>query len=229
MSIPRYFHGQPGAHIEITLAGLPETAVLRADDPTPAAHLIAFSLGAHRALLHAAEHGAERIDLIAPAAPLHLGDFLPHMAGAPVFKAAQNGTLARVTTGQATILRLAPGILRRLMFAGAPPTDHALFQNKTNRTLLRKILRHSLIDTRAAYEAALEAYVTDWQGLLPDITCPVTLWHGTADTWAPLAMSQALATELPSATLQTLPALGHYSALTDALPRLVSRTQSHPT
>ena len=186
----------------------------------PDAHLIGFSLGAHAALKHAARHGAGQIDLIAPAAPLQLGGFMDDMAGAPVFRAAQSGTLGRLTWLQGVVARVAPSLLRRIILSGAAPKDAAVFAAKDAQQTLNRILRRSLVEDRAAYTQAVTAYVEDWTPLLAKIDCPVTLWHGTADTWAPFGMSVALKDTLSNATLNPLPDHGHYSALVLVLPRL---------
>jgi len=79
-----------------------------------------------------------------------------------------------------------------------------------------------MIENRATYLQALTSYVQDWTPLLKHIDCPVTLWHGTADTWAPFGMSVALKDTLSNATLNPLPDHGHYSALVSVLPNLIA-------
>lgn len=219
-----YFHGVPGSHDEVAIAGVDPAQILPETSADPSQRLIGFSLGAHRALTYAARHGAKQVDLIAPAAPLALGDFLPAMAGASVFRAAQTNRLDRLTAVQGMMARTTPALLRTLMLAGAAPADRALFSDPDARRHLSALLHHSLNDHRAAYLAAVTAYVQDWSGLLRDLTCPVTLWHGTRDTWAPLAMSQALVDHMPNATLNTLPDMGHYSALAQILPALLDQS-----
>ncbi|MEY4838200.1 MAG: hypothetical protein RLZZ475_2059 [Pseudomonadota bacterium] len=104
-----YFHGLPGSAAELAAFG-PDIAArtagfhvaarggdfarlaeqTAASFPDGPLRLVGFSLGAAAALRVAPHLGerVERIDLVSPAAPLQLGDFLGQMAGAPVFRAA---------------------------------------------------------------------------------------------------------------------------------------------
>ena len=101
-----YLHGLPGSPAELSLAGpgspwidpalvyAPDRSALAADLPELARQiaiwssgepidLVGFSLGGAAALRLAPLLGEQvaRIDLIAPAAPLSLGDFLPDKIG----------------------------------------------------------------------------------------------------------------------------------------------------
>ncbi|MDO6733134.1 alpha/beta hydrolase [Octadecabacter sp. 1_MG-2023] len=219
---PVYFHGVPGWHDEVTFAGVSPHALLPEEQATPDAKLIAFSLGAHRALKYAAHNGARGIVLIAPAAPLTLGDFLPHMDGAPVFRAAAKSRLGLVSFGQSLMARYAPGLLRRVLLSNAAPADLALFATKDAQVQLTALLRQSMVSRRADYVDAVIDYVQDWSPLLKDVTCPVTIFHGSADTWAPISMADALCQHLPNATLHRLRDMGHYSALAHVLPKLLN-------
>ena len=49
-----------------------------------------------------------------------------------------------------------------------------------------------------------------WPFALGELDTPVELWHGTADSAAPLAYARRLARELPNATLHTLDGEGHF-------------------
>jgi Predicted hydrolase of the alpha/beta-hydrolase fold len=126
-----YFHGLPGSAAELEGFG-PEIAqraagfhvaarggdfarlaeAIAARFPNGPLHLVGFSLGAAAALRVAPLLGerVRQIDLVSPAAPLQLGDFLGGMAGAPVFRAALAGhwPLAALTFAQAQSTRIAP-------------------------------------------------------------------------------------------------------------------------
>lgn len=216
---PTYFHGVPGAANETLLAGIPQSAFA-----STATHLIGFSLGAHAALRYASENPwVTQIDLISPAAPLELGDFLPHMAGRPVFNAARANRLSLLTHTQALLLRTAPNLFLKMLFQSAPAADQAILNNPIQRKILHDSYRSSILDNRNAYLNAVTNYVKPWHDLLALIRCDVRIWYGTADTWAPPQMAQALAATLPNATLVAHDTLGHYSTLTAALPKIIAR------
>ncbi len=247
MTAPRrlvYLHGVPGGPGELALfGGAPFAGCdLYAPDRTGDAQqdwdalaaaidarfggepvaLVGFSLGAFVALQLAARLGARvtRIDLIAAAAPLESGDYLAAMAGAPVFRAAQGSAwrFAALLRFQALLMRVAPGLMYRMIFAGAAGGDRALVGEPRFRDGIRAILAAALRAGAPGYRRELFAYVAPWSAVLAEVTAPVTLWHGDADTWTPIAMADALAAALPNvAAVNRLAGLSHYSTLAHVL------------
>lgn len=181
-------------------------------------HLVGFSAGAAAALRVAPLLGGrvQQIDLVSPAAPLNLGNFLGDMAGAPVFRAALAGRapFAMLTWLQAQVARLVPARLAATLIAGALGADRALAADPRFIASLGQSLRTSLLGSRAAYTAEIRAYVTDWRDDLARVDQPVSIWQGSEDNWTPPAMAQALAAALPSRPrLTMLDGLSHFSTL----------------
>ena len=241
-----YFHGLPGSAAELSSFGpgiaasardfhvVARTDALAGGDPSGyfsrlaeqierqfpsgALHLVGFSLGAAPALRVAPLLGARvrQIDLVAPAAPLTLGDFLGEMAGAPVFRAAQTG---RVPFGvftwlQAQAARLAAARMASALMAGACGADRTLAADPQFMEQLAASLRHSLLTQRAAYRQEILLYVTDWSAELARLHQPVTIWQGGEDDWTPSRMAHALAEALPACKdVRMLPGLSHFSTL----------------
>lgn len=239
-----YFHGLPGSSAELSGFG-PELAaraahfhvVTRGGDfarlaegvaarfPDGPLRLVGFSLGAQAALRVAPLLGerVERIDLVSPAAPLQLGDFLGGMAGAPVFRAAQAGraAFAALTFVQAQAARIAPRKMAAALMAKAKGEDRTLAADPRFIDSLSQSLRHSLIDNRLAYMAEIRAYVGDWRAELAKVHQPVCIWHGSEDDWTPPAMAVALAAALPSRhELAVIDGLSHFSTLRHYLAHL---------
>lgn len=232
-----YFHGLPGSAAELAGFG-PEIAAraagfhvaVRGGDfarlaqqiagqfPDAPLRLVGFSLGA-AAGLRVAPHLGERvaaIDLVSPAAPLQLGDFLGGMAGAPVFRAALAGRVpfAALTFMQAQVARIAPAKMAAALMATAKGGDRALAADPRFIAALAQSLHHSLLGSRAAYTAEISAYVTDWRADLAQVHQPVRIWQGSEDDWTPPAMAEALAAALPSRPQVTmLDGLSHFSTL----------------
>lgn len=242
-----YLHGLPGseAELDFALPGWKQNCDLKALDrltlddehefaiETMAAqianfesvHLIAFSLGAMSALKLAARmpDTVTKLDLIAPAAPLELGDYLNDMAGKPIFEAARDGGRLRILSFvQGVIAKTAPSILIRAIFANAVPADKALLDDDCMRIMLRDGLRHCLFKHQAAYKSELRSYVSPWLRILDNINCPVSIWHGQADNWTPAESSKALCKRLGAkASLTEFENLSHYSTLKAVLPNIV--------
>ena len=188
------------------------------EHPTGPLRLVGFSLGAAAALRVAPMLGGriERIDLIAPAGPLSLGDFLDGMAGAPVFRSALAGKLpfAGLTFLQAQVARIAPGRMAVALMSRAEGEDKALARDPSFMAGLARSLRHSLLLQRRAYQQEIMLYVSNWATDLSKVTHPVAIWQGSEDDWAPPAMAQALARVLPECREpKMLQGLSHFSTL----------------
>lgn len=193
-------------------------AEIRKRFPDQPLRVIGFSLGASAAMRTVPHLGPQVIgmDLISAAAPLGLGDYLSGMAGAPVFKLAKSnatlfGGLIRL---QSVAARFAPGRLYDALFASAQGEDRALSGNPTFQAAMLPILRHSLGAGLSTYRREIALYVEDWEDELGRVTPPVTLYHGTADNWSPVAMAYDLAKCLPNvAAMHLLEGHSHYSTL----------------
>jgi pimeloyl-ACP methyl ester carboxylesterase len=189
--------------------------------------LIGFSLGAMTALrlAEARPDVVEHVHLIAPAAPLELGDFLPRMAGRAVFQTArgEGPALSLLSRIQRTTASLAPGLLFKALFDGVAASERQLAADPAFRDALQHGLGLCLGSCRAAYQEELRAYVRPWSARLEAVRCPVSLWHGLEDTWAPDDMSDRLAERLSGpAHVNKLAGLGHFGALRHALPRILA-------
>jgi pimeloyl-ACP methyl ester carboxylesterase len=208
---------QPGEDYETRLKGVVDQ--MRADGPQ---RVVAFSLGAMSALRIAADHPelVTELVLIAPAAPLTLGDFLPEMAGRPVFEAAIRGGMRfkSFVYGQASAIRLMPQSFLESLFRGAPVHDKALLVDPDIMDGLIVAWRSALLDARAAYREELTAYVSDWSDVLPRVAVPTVIHMGAADSWVPPAMIRALASRLGQAPeLHEHAGLGHYGTANKVL------------
>jgi pimeloyl-ACP methyl ester carboxylesterase len=208
---------QRGATYEARV--LAEFDALDRGDPLTVA---GFSLGAMAAIHIAARRPSRvrKLVLISPAAPLELGDFLPAMAGRPVFEAAQRGgaSLRLLATAQWIATWLAPSATMDLMFRTSSRSEKALCIMPRFRAAVFGALRRCTGPAFAAYQDELRAFVQRWQTVVDAVQCPVEIWHGDADTWAPLAMAQALRARLGDrASLKVCEGLGHYSTLAAAL------------
>jgi len=186
--------------------------------PNQPLRLIGFSLGASVALRTAPYLGSQvsGIDLISAAAPLELGDYLGGMAGAPVFRLARSNPalFAGLVRLQSVAARLSPGRLHDALFASAQGADIALSKDAAFKAAMLPILQQSLGAQRATYIGEIALYVQGWEAELHQVTRPVTLYHGVADTWTPVAMAKDLARRLPSVeAVHLLEGLSHYSTL----------------
>lgn len=235
-----YCHGLPGSAAELsaiipngvatptTLAPLDLAGFDRAlsNASSDKAHIIGFSLGAMTALKIASQrpHHISQISLIAPAAPLELGNFLPDMAGGPLFKVAQKGVIPfkLFTAFQSLGVKIARKPIISTMFAGSPKADMELLSDGAFYSVLANGLKSSLGRENKAYREAVLAYVKPWADELSAITAPINIYHGTKDSWTPIEMAYALQKEIPSNVKVTpLANLGHYSALHKAVPEIL--------
>lgn len=242
-----YLHGLPGSAAELDFA-LPNWQTKSEIKPLPRlinnathdsaietmaaqlanyeyVHLIGFSLGAMSAMKLAARmpETVVKLDLIAPAAPLELGDYLKDMAGKPIFEAAmkRGGALGRLVAAQRMLARVSMGAVIKAMFNGAADADRTLLNHPAMLDMLRDVLRCSLIEQPEAYKSELRAFVAPWADVLPRVRCKTAIWQGDADTWAPPTLAAALCEALPNARLEMLEGLSHYSTLRAVMPELI--------
>ena len=243
-----YAHGLPGSPDELSLICDTPTRFfapnLRDDalDPQITAQfgiqpvtLIGFSLGAFRALRFAADHPKRvaHLHLIAPAAPLELGDFLDQMAGGPIFRMARDHPklFRLVTRLQALASRIAPEFFAAQIFARAQGEDTAL---KAKAGFLRDwghIARQCLADGAQAYRDEITAYVAPWAELLSRVQTPTSIWYGGADNFTPPVMAEALIKKLPiPPQVRRIENASHYSTLAAALAQITApyRTANNP-
>jgi pimeloyl-ACP methyl ester carboxylesterase len=190
-------------------------------------HLIGFSVGAFVAIRTAIHLKVpiRQLHLISAAAPLDGSDFLDGMAGKAVFSAAARGpaSLRSLIRVQSWMAEWMPGLMMRMLFAGAAGADRALASDKSFRREIRDVLRLSLEGGATGYARDLTAYVQPWRNRLAEVAVDTAIWHGAADTWAPVAMAQMLKDGLPTATHLTIwDGLSHYSCLFRAIPQILS-------
>jgi len=233
-----YLHGLPGGPDELKLAsetaeaftpdlrdGLVAEQIRAKFGDTPVI-LLGFSLGAFGAMRFAADQPTRvaHLHLIAPAAPLELGDFLKDMAGGPIFRMARDHPwlFLLVTRVQALVARIAPDFFARQVFALSQGKDAPLAADPGFRRHWSTIAQKCLSGGAAAYRAEITAYVAPWSDLLARISVPTTIWYGTADNWVPPAMAEALAQALPNvACVRQIMDGSHYSTLAAALPHII--------
>lgn len=233
-----YLHGLPGGPDELTLVSDEMPSAFAPDlrdgpvadqirnrfGDTPVT-LISFSLGAFGAMRFAANHPVQvtHLHLIAPTAPLELGDFLKDMAGGPIFRMARDHPwLFRIVTRvQAMVAAIAPDFFARQVFALSQGKDVPLAADPAFRRHWSTIARQCLKSGANAYRAEITAYVAPWSALLAKVTVPTTIWYGTSDNWVPPAMAEALAQALPNvACVRQIMDGSHYSTLAAALPHI---------
>ena len=110
---------------------------------------------------------------------------------------------------QARMMRGDPERLGRQLFASAPDSDKALFEQPQVLAVLLETMREGL---RAggqgpAWEGTI--MVRPWGFRLEDITIAVHIWHGEADTNNPLQCGEYLRDTIPNTRATFLPGEGH--------------------
>ncbi|MEE9347154.1 MAG: alpha/beta hydrolase, partial [Robiginitomaculum sp.] len=198
-----YAHGLPGSSAELDycipnidhdLIVLPPNSLKAFDEAmkkagADSASIIGFSFGGMTAIeiTSARPSQVRELKLIAPCAPLELGDFLDDAAGGAVFKAAIKGGAGFkiLVAVQAAAMRFLPGPLIKNMFATSPDVEKELLKDPAFIALLKAAARSSLIEDKAGYQAAFLRYVAPWADKVKAVNCPVDIWHGSADGWAP--------------------------------------------
>jgi pimeloyl-ACP methyl ester carboxylesterase len=181
-------------------------------------HFVGFSLGACAALRTAACLGEQvmTLHLVSAAAPLSLGDYLSDMAGGQIFRLAQISPLlfAGFVRLQSLSMRISTEMLSIRLFQTARGDDCAFAADPTFKLAMLRLLRESLGPGLDTYRDEISHYVADWAPDLAAVTQPVTLHHGSADNWTPIAMAHDLARHLPNVVdVREYEGASHYSTL----------------
>lgn len=149
-------------------------------------HVVGFSIGAMIAVQIAAARPDQvgKLTLISAAAPLTLGEFLPDMAGKPVFDLARNNPriLRVLTKVQSYLARKMPRVLIGQLFKKCGPLEQKLIAAPKMRQNIETGLQNSFHTHPNHYLNTLQTYVTDWSADISGVTCPVQIWHGDQDT-----------------------------------------------
>lgn len=95
------------------------------------------------------------------------------------------------------------------MYVSAPVEDQDVFRRPGRRDAAVAALREAARQGSRGLAWELAMVARPWRFRLEDIVFPVTLWYGTADRTAPVAMGEYLARALPRATLIRWPDDGH--------------------
>lgn len=236
-----YCHGLPGSSHEIKFLEHHDSLAVHVFGPqhsdeifkltssslNRSVHVIGFSLGAMAAIKIAAQHHnkVSMMSLIAPAAPLELGNFLPGMAGRVVFQTASRSALQfrALTALQKISVRLSSKFVIQSMFKGSPESEAALLQHSDFKESLLAGFKDSYGKNQKAYRSEIHDYMKSWAYHLESINCPVKIYHGASDNWAPVDMAYALKDKIPSKVdVIEYRGLGHFSTLRKALPLVIN-------
>ncbi|WP_339411824.1 alpha/beta hydrolase [Pseudomonas sp. EA_35y_Pfl2_R5] len=193
--------------------------------------LLGFSIGACLALRVAALLG-ERVTevyLVSAAAPLEIPSNSVGMgAGRYTFLWAQHyPRLFRAFAWyQALLAKFSPNLLLKLLFTGAGGKDPELLHHANTRKWLADIQRDCFKHGTSSYMRDVKLYVEPWAMQLDKVTAAVSLWHGDADNWSPIAMSSYLQEHLRNASAVSRSAEhAHYSCLLENAEAVMAAVQ----
>ena len=193
--------------------------------------LIGFSIGACLALRVAARLGdrVTTVYLLSAAAPLQIPSNSVGMgAGRYTFLWAQRYPRLFLAFAwyQALLAKLSPSLLLNLLFAGAGGKDPELLRQADTRAWLANIQRACFKHGTTGYARDVKLYVEPWAAELAKVTAAVSLWHGEADNWAPLAMSVYLQRNLANASqLTRCTGQAHYGCLLENAHAVMASVQ----
>ncbi len=179
--------------------------------------IVGFSIGAYIAIEVSQKLGDQvgELHLISAAAPLDAGDFLPHMAGKPIFGLAKNHpkTFSLLVLFQSFLAKLLPSILFGMLFSSAAGGDKDLVSQKKFKNFIVPILKQSYKNSGVGFARDVKQYVNWSLASIEKQAMEVFIWHGQADNWSPISMASGLAEIFPQSSSYELKELSHYSTL----------------
>ena len=122
---------------------------------------------------------------------------------------------ARVTLRTAELLaRVAPRVALWSAEEGMGASDRAVMSALGSPRQSLALFTQALTHSSAGVVEDYARLGRPWNVDLSRISVPVHCWHGTADTFVPLAHTEALLERLPQARLTTWPGEGHLALIT---------------
>lgn len=183
--------------------------------------LLAFSGGTPYALAAASALPARCLCIVS-------GDSPPYrVPGLPEGVAAKAARRPRLTTWTLRLLalgaRLSPGMTTDVGARMLSPVDRAVVEPVEMRQRFIAMLQDALRQGPEGVLRDLQLADCEWEVVPPNGSIPVHLWHGEADTDAPVSIAYYLASHLPGATLHTLSNEGHVSAFVRHAPEILAQ------
>lgn len=192
--------------------------------------IIGFSIGCHAAIETSLylEGTVRELHLISAAAPLDAGDFLQGIAGKMVFSIAmkQPTIFALLSYWQKFLVKVAPNILLKMLFASAMGEDKSLSKTPDFKSYISPILIQCFNINVKGYIREIRQYVAPWKESVIKCRANTHIWHGTSDNWSPVSMAKCLKMNLhASSKLELMKGLSHYSCLYSAAPRICTQLE----
>jgi pimeloyl-ACP methyl ester carboxylesterase len=104
----------------------------------------------------------------------------------------------------------APGFFVDRLTETLPACDRKILRQPAIRAMLTRDLGEAFRNGHHAFLQDLRLEARPWGVAFDGISCPVALWHGSADTIVPLRATQAMAALVPNATVRIFPEAGHF-------------------
>jgi pimeloyl-ACP methyl ester carboxylesterase len=104
----------------------------------------------------------------------------------------------------------APGFFLDLLTETLPECDRKILRMPAIRAMLERDLREAFRNGHHAFLQDLQLEARPWGVAFDQVSCPVALWHGSADTVVPPRATEAMAALLPNATVRIFPEAGHF-------------------
>jgi pimeloyl-ACP methyl ester carboxylesterase len=115
-----------------------------------------------------------------------------------------------------------PEFLLEFLDSELTAPDRRVVENIGIRYLLTRTYAEALRDGADGWIDDVLAFRKPWGFELGDIRVPVLLWHGSEDTFSPVAHTRWLASRIPDAEVEVQPGAAHFDAV-EVLPRVLAR------
>jgi pimeloyl-ACP methyl ester carboxylesterase len=132
----------------------------------------------------------------------------------------------RIVLGLSLFLRLSPAMMVGWLKTVSPLADKKILARPEVAQLLEANFKLGLAGQTEGPAREVRTMIDPWGFSLEDIHVPTHIWHGDADTYVPIQMSEYVAKKIPDCVYTAVPNMGHF-LIVDILPEIMQTLKKY--
>lgn len=134
--------------------------------------------------------------------------------------------IEKIVHGLALFLRLSPAMMVGWLKTVSPLPDKKILNRPEVAKLLEANFKLGLAGPPDGPAREVRTMIDPWGFALDKIQVPTHIWHGDADTYVPIQMSEYVAKKIPGCVYTAVPNMGHF-LIVDILPEIMQTLRKY--